>query len=136
MNSDTMRTIRSAKPLGDTRLRLEWSDGTVADLAMLKVPDFAAVEVGDWGHSLVWPDGSEIGADLLWLDTLSAIGRGDARQFLEWRLANALSLAKAAEALGLSRRTVAYYSNGDRAVPKTVLLACKGWDATHRRKAA
>ena len=136
MNSDTMRTIRSATPLGDARLLLEWSDGTVADLAMPKVPDLAAVQVGDWGHSLVWPDGSEIGADSLWLDTLSAIGRGDARQFLEWRIANALSLAKAAEALGLSRRTVAYYSNGDRPVPKTVLLACKGWDATHRRKAA
>ena len=136
MNSDTMRTIRSATPLGDARLRLEWSDGAVADVAAPQVPDFAAVELGDWGHSLVWPDGTEIGADSLWLDTLSAIGRSDARQFLEWRLANALSLAKAAEALGLSRRTVAYYSNGNRQVPKTVLLACKGWDATHQHKAA
>ena len=136
MNSDTMRTIRSAETLDGSRLRLEWSDGTVAEVAMPKVADFAAVQVGDWGHSLVWPDGTEIGADSLWLDTLSAIGRGDARQFLEWRLANALSLAKAAEALGLARRTVAYYSNGDRPVPKTVLLACKGWDASHRRKAA
>ena len=131
-----MRTIRAAKPLGDKRLRLEWSDGTIAELILPQVPELADVEVGDWGHSLVWPDGTEIGADSLWLDTLSAIGRGDARQFLEWRLANALSLAKAAEALGLARRTVAYYSNGDRPVPKTVLLACKGWDATHRRKAA
>lgn len=41
-----------------------------------------------------------------------------------------------AELLALARRTVAYYSNGNRPVPKTVLLACKGWDATHRRKAA
>ena len=71
------------------------------------------------------------------LATLTAIGRDDARQFLEWRLSNALSLARAAEELGLSRRTVAYYSNGTRAVPKTILLACKGWDATHpTRKAA
>jgi hypothetical protein len=136
MNSDTMRTIRSVKPLGDTHLRLEWSDGTIADVALPQVPDPAEVEVGEWGHSLVWPGGFEIGADSLWLDTLSAIGRGDARQFLEWRLANGLSLAKAAEALGLARRTVAYYSGGERPVPKTVLLACKGWDATHRRKAA
>jgi hypothetical protein len=133
MNNDTMRTIRSVTPLENKRARLEWSDGTEADLTL---PDPAKVQLGDWGHSLVWPDGSEIGADSLWLDTLTAIGRGDARQFLEWRLTNALSLAKAAEALGLSRRTVAYYSNGDRPVPKTVLLACKGWDATHRRKAA
>ena len=136
MNSDTMRTIRSATPLGRGRLRLEWSDGTVAEVAVSELDDHGSVAIGDWGHSLVWSDGSEIGADRLWLDTLDALGRGDARRFLEWRLANGLSLAKAAEALGLARRTVAYYSNGDRPVPKTVLLACKGWDATHRRKAA
>jgi hypothetical protein len=131
MNADWMRTIRKAEPLGGARLRLEWSDGTVAGIR-----DLAGVEVGEWGHSLVWSDGTEIGADALWLDTLSAIGRDDARRFLEWRLANGLSLAKAAAALGLARRTVAYYSNGARPVPKTVLLACKGWDATHRREAA
>ena len=134
MNSDTMRTILSATPLGANRLRLEWSDGTLAELASPRDP--VGVAVGDWGHNLVWPDGTEIGADSLWLDTLEAIGRGDARRFLEWRLANGLSLSKAADALGLARRTVAYYSNGDRPVPKTVLLACKGWDATQRRKAA
>ena len=135
MNSDTMRTIRNAKPLGGQRLRIEWSDGTVAELTLPQGK--GQVALGDWGHSLVWPDGTEIGADSLWLDTLDAIGRGDARHFLEWRLTNGLSLTKAADALGLARRTVAYYSNGDRAVPKTVLLACKGWDATHpERKAA
>jgi hypothetical protein len=134
MTSDTMRTIQSVTPLDANRLRLEWSDGTIAELASSRDP--ASVTVGDWGHSLVWPDGSEIGADSLWLDTLEAIGRGDARRFLEWRLANGLSLSKAADALGLARRTVAYYSNGDRPVPKTVLLACKGWDVTHRRRAA
>jgi hypothetical protein len=136
MSSDTMRTILSAISLGAGRLRLEWSDGTVAEVSMPKGHSPAGVELGDWGHSLVWPDGSETGADSLWLETLEAIGRGDARRFLEWRLANGLSLTKAAEALGLARRTVAYYSNGDRPVPKTVLLACKGWDATKRRKAA
>ena len=131
-----MRTIHEAKPLSGKRLQLEWSDGTVAEVALPNSPESAAVQVGDWGHSLVWPDGTEIGADSLWLETLTATGRDDVRQFLEWRLANGLSLAKAAEALGLARRTVAYYSNGDRPVPKTVLLACKGWDAMHRRKAA
>ena len=137
MNSDTMRTIRSANALGDKRLRLEWSDGTLAEVSLPKGRQASGVELGDWGHSLVWPDGYEIGTDSLWLDTLDAIGRGDAREFLGWRLANGLSLAKAAEALGLARRTVAYYSNGDRPVPRAILLACKGWDALHRgRKAA
>jgi hypothetical protein len=91
--------------------------------------EFAKVKVGDWGHSLEWPSGAEAGADSLWLETLSALKRQDARTFLEWRLRNGLSLSKAAEALGLSRRMVAYYSNAEKPVPKTVLLACLGWEA-------
>lgn len=133
MNSDTMRTLMCVTPLGEGKAQLKWSDGTVAELDL---PDAPAAAIGDWGHSLVWPDGHEIGADSLWLDTLNAIGRGDARQFLEWRMAHGLSLKKAADALGLARRTVVYYSNGDRPVPKTVLLACKGWEAVEARKAA
>ena len=135
MNSDTMRTIQAIKAESDTQLRLFWSDGTTAVFDLPKGRKSNEVELGDWGHSLIWPDGFELGADSLWLETLDAIGRSDARRFLEWRLANGLSLSKAADALGLARRTVAYYSNGDRAVPKTVLLACKGWDVTHRKAA-
>jgi hypothetical protein len=37
-------------------------------------------------------------------------------------------LTAAAEALGLSRRQVAYYASGEHVVPRTVLLACKGWE--------
>lgn len=139
MNSDMMRTLRSATAVAGCRLQLEWSDGTKAEVKVPRFPDknvFLAAELGDWGHSVEWPNGFEIGADSLWLDTLTATGRSDVRQFLEWRLANGLSLSKAADALGLARRTVAYYSNGDRPVPKTVLLACKGWDSMHQRKAA
>jgi hypothetical protein len=133
VTNDRMRTILKAAALGKDMVRIEWSDGTVAELAL---PGSRDVGIGDWGHSLVWPNGDELGADSLWLETLSAMGRSDAREFLEWRLANGLSLAKAADALGLSRRTVAYYSNGDRPVPRTVQLACKGWEASHPRKAA
>ena len=92
--------------------------------------EFAKVEVGDWGHSLAWPSGTELGADMLWLETLSATGHGDVRAFLEWRLRHALSLSKAAEALGVSRRMVAYYSNGEKRVPKPILLACRGWEVS------
>jgi hypothetical protein len=133
--SDRMRTIRKADLRSDGTLMLCWSDGTEADVNLADVPN-AAPSIDDWGHSLIWADGSEIGADRLWLETLTALGRDDARHFLEWRLRNALSLAKAAEALGIARRTVAYYSNGDRPVPKTVLLACKGWEASPEMRRA
>ncbi len=137
--TDTMRTIKSVKATGPARLRLTWSDGAAAELdlsAWLEKPaftslsdpaEFARVEIGDWGHSLQWPSGAEAGADSLWLETLSATRREGARAFLEWRQRHGLSLNGAAEALGLSRRMVAYYSNGEKPAPKTVLLACKGW---------
>ncbi len=138
---DRMRTIKGVAAVGQASLRIDWSNGVSADLdlglliagrayAALREPEaFAAVQVGDWGHSLAWPSGAELGADALWLETLSATGHDDARAFLEWRLRHGLSLAKAAEAIGISRRMVAYYSNGERPVPKPILLACRGWEA-------
>jgi len=145
MNADWMRTIVEVAAGDDDELALRWSDGTEASIridratraAIGDATQFAQVSLGDWGHGVVWPGGTELGADSLWAETLTATGRGDARAFLEWRRAHGMSLARAAEALGLSRRTVAYYSNGERPVPKAIQLACKGWDALHgKRKAA
>lgn len=133
MSMDKMRTIISAVGVAPGRLRLGWSDGVDVTLdvsALVTVDDdFGGASVGEWGHSVVWPSGADIGAERLWLETLSASGHEDARHFLEWRMRHGLSLTKAAEALGLARRTVAYYSNGDRPVPKAILLACRGWEA-------
>lgn len=140
--TDRTRTVVSAQAIGPASLRLAWSDGTTADLdlrailedrtfAALRDPgEFAQVNIGDWGHSLEWPSGTELGADTLWLETLSATGHDDVRMFLEWRLRHALSLSKAADALGVSRRMVAYYSNGEKKVPKPILLACRGWEVS------
>jgi len=90
---------------------------------------FRKVEIGEWGHSLIWPNGIDLGADSLWLESLSTWKKDDTRAFLEWRMRHGLSLSKAAEALGLSRRQVAYYASGDKMVPKSILLACRGWEA-------
>ena len=140
--TEKTRTIMAAQVTGPSTLRLGWSDGTTADIdlaatfedrafAALRDPDaFSKVEIGDWGHSLAWPSATELGADMLWLETLSATGRGDVRAFLEWRLRHGLSLTKAAEALGVSRRMIAYYSNGEKKVPKPILLACRGWEVS------
>jgi hypothetical protein len=125
-------------PLESHRLALTWSDGTQAEVELGGSPferladpvEFARAEIGEWGQSVTWPSGAEIGAERLWLETLSATGHADARDFLEWRLRHGLSLSKAAEALGLSRRMVAYYSNGEKAVPKSIMLACRGWEAS------
>jgi hypothetical protein len=138
MTAETLRTITGVELDGAERLNLTWSDGREARIdltAALRDPAFKAlkdpslfqkVKIGDWGHSLAWPDGTEMGADSLWLDSLSSWGRLDTRAFLEWRLRHALSLA---DALGLSRRQIAYYSSGEKVVPKPILLACRGWEA-------
>jgi len=142
-SGDKMRTIVAAKVKPPATLALRWSDGTRADLdlagmmrakrlrALREPSEFSRVRIGEWGHSLEWPSGVELGADSLWLETLSTTGREDARTFLEWRLRHGLSLAKTADALGLSRRMVAYYSNGEKPIPKSILLACKGWEIGH-----
>jgi predicted transcriptional regulator len=56
--------------------------------------------------------------------------RGD---FRAWRERQGLSLTGAAQALGLSRRMVAYYESGERIIPKTVMLACKGVEWERRQ---
>ena len=140
---DKTRTIQTVKANPPAGLLLTWSDGTTAELDLgsclrenpfrtLRDPaEFSQARVGDWGHAVEWPAGAELGAEFPWLETLSATGRADTRIFLEFRLRHGLSLTKIAEALGLSRRMVACYSNGEKPVPKPILLACKGWEVSH-----
>jgi Protein of unknown function (DUF2442) len=137
------RTIVAARAKAAATLVLRWSDGTRAEVDLsgmlrgkafhlLRDPaEFARVHIGEWGHSVEWPSGAELSAETLWLETLSATGHQDTREFLEWRLRHGLSLTNAAVALGLSRRMVAYYSNGQKPVPRSILLACKGWEVSH-----
>jgi hypothetical protein len=122
---DKTHMILAVKATPPAVLALEWSDGTRADLNLTKClrgkpfrslrdpSEFSRVRIGEWGHSLEWPAGAELGAEFLWLETLSTIGRGETRAFLEWRLRHGLSLTRTADVLGLSRRMVAYYSNGE-----------------------
>jgi hypothetical protein len=134
---DKTRTITAVHVIGPASLHLTWNDGTMADVdlsdflrerafAALHDPaEFARIEVGDWGHSLAWPSGAEIGAD-----------HGATRLFLEWRLRHALSLSKTADALGISRRMAAYYSSGEKRVPKAIQLACLGWEVDEGKRQA
>lgn len=140
IGQDKIRMIFSVKAKPPATIVLKWSDGTRANIdlgdmlqtkgfrALRNADAFESVGVGEWGQSIEWDSGAELGAETLWLETLSVTGHADARTFLEWRLRHGLSLSATAEALGLSRRMVAYYSSGEKPVPKPVLLACKGWE--------
>jgi hypothetical protein len=105
-------------------------------LAPLSDPEFfSRAHVGLWGHSVAWTDDADLGADLLYELGRSQAGLPTPGEFDRWIVANGLSLTKAAETLGLSRRMVAHYRSGSKPIPRIVGLACKGWEA-ERKKAA
>jgi hypothetical protein len=145
------RSIRIAavKYAGEYKLSLRWVSGRtmVVDLKEpvhrlkglrpLRDPAvFADAAKGKSGHSVVWPGELDMGADRLWEMSLEQNGHQDALEFIRWRWRYGLSLNEAADALGLSRRQVAYYASGERVVPRTVLLACKGWEVERQNATA
>ena len=109
--------------------------GSYAAFAPLADPaEFTTMTVADWGWSLEWNCGATLDADRLFELSLEQSGMVENVEFRQWQDKNGLSLTAAAEAIGLTRRTVSQYRTGVRPVSRTVALACKGWEAT--RKAA
>ncbi len=144
MTDERLPIIDTAQIMDDYHVHLTWHNGTFGEVDLtepiyrlrglrnLRDPGvFAQAQVAEYGRALEWPGNIDIGADRLWDYTLSAIGRDDAVTFRHWRMRHGLSLRASAEALGISRRMVAYYYSGEKTVPKTVLLACRGWEALH-----
>ena len=94
---------------------------------------FEQVQVADYGWAIRWSDEIDYSADSLWRLTQEQAGTAmSARQFHDWRARLNLSLTGAAEALGISRRMVAYYDRGEKPIPKTVWLATKGLNAERK----
>jgi hypothetical protein len=107
-----------------TTIRRHAALAPLADLAVL-----SQVAVEEWGHGLDWPDGLDMGADRLYQLCREQAGLLSPAAFDEWIKNNKLSLSTAAEALGMTRRMIAHYRSGSRPIPKTVQLACIGWEA-------
>lgn len=135
--------ITSVAVSGDKRLEIAWDDehAVVLDLSevieahkalapLRKKSEFARVAVSDDGWSLEWPSGLDFGAQQLrrWADEQAGeVMRVSA--FRAWMDEHSLTQEAAAQALGLSRRMVAYYLSGEKPIPKTVMLATEGWAA-------
>lgn len=140
--------IESAITRGQTVLVATWDDGRRAEidlgpviaarkvLAPLANPEaFHRIHVAEDGWSIEWPvAGIDLGSAQLrrWADEQAGEAM-PAEAFRAWMEGHGLTLDRAAEALGLSRRTVAYYLSGEQPVPKTVMLATEGYD---KRQAA
>lgn len=100
-------------------------------LAPLRDPEtFKQVRVGWYGHSIEWSDDMDLGADQLYERCKEEAGLPTPKLFDDWMKRNQLSLNTAAEALDLSRRTVAYYRTGAKPIPRAMWFACLGWEVT------
>ena len=134
--------ITSVTVSGPCAITLTWDDGTNAKvdlaavvaarkaLAALADPGaFARARLSDDGWSVEWPPGIDFGAPQLrrWADEQAGKAMPPAK-FRAWIEHHHFTLDRAAEALGLSRRTVAYYLSGEQPVPRTVMLATVGYD--------
>ena len=140
MNKNVNR-LEAVRPLDGMVLEAVYSGGQTVRVDMSEIADrlkvfapladravFEQAAVTDWGHSVAWSDDASIDADRLMEMALEQSGRSDTLNFRHWQERNRLSLAAAAEAIGLSRRTVSQYRTGARHVPRTVALACLGWE--------
>ncbi len=135
--------MKSVAVLGDKRLEIAWDDGVGAlvDLSEIieahkalaplkKKNEFARVALSSDGWSVEWPSGIDFGAEQLrrWADEQAGeIMR--VSDFRAWMDEHRLTQEAAAQALGLSRRMIAYYLSGEKPIPKTVMLATEGWAA-------
>lgn len=143
--------LESVQALPEHRLRLVFRDGSVYTVSLANSFDkfpglqplqdktaFAKAQIVEGeGWTVEWPDlDIQIGADTLWLDARAQNAVDEnTRVFAQWRAENGLTLTQAAQALGMTPRTMSAYGTGSRPVPRYVALACKGWEAEHRQQA-
>ncbi len=145
----TRPQLTAVTPAADYSLDVRFSDGSggmvslkdsvfsLPGLAPLRNPvAFSGAVMGEFGWEVEWPRFDiQIGADTLLADMLEQHSTTPADRFTVWRIRNGLSLAAASRELGVTVRTVSAYGSGARPIPRTVQLACIGWEEEQRRKA-
>lgn len=142
--------LRTVQPRPGARLELTFTNGQRFNLdmsdALTAYPglaplsqgkEFEGVTLGDGGWAVEWPAlDIQIGADTLLLDALAQNAPDEnTRIFIRWRLRHRMTLDQAADALGVSARSISRYSSGREAVPRTLALACLGWEALEQKAA-
>lgn len=145
---DKYPKIKRVEVLPENVVRVDFGRDGIRDIdllpscqgrwAMLRDPAvMATVKVGEYGSGLEWPGLGEVGGNVLW--RLAEEQNGNAwppQAFAAWMKRMGFSAAKAAEALGLTRRTVIYYKTGGKTISKIVMLACRALDMERRQREA
>jgi DNA-binding transcriptional regulator YiaG len=91
---------------------------------------FRKVHLGEHGTDVVWSEEIDMSADTLWRLAQEQSGATmTAESFHAWRARNGYTLEEAARALGISRRMIAYYEQGEKPIPRVVALATRALEA-------
>lgn len=139
-------TLTAVQAMADGVLALTFADGEQLQvdlkpiikrhpslLELVTPAVFKRAKLGEWGGSVTWgTDELELAADNLRARAVEQAGGYSHEVILNWMARHGMTLDSAAEALGLSRRMLAYYRSGEKPVPRTVALACLGWEAEQR----
>jgi hypothetical protein len=142
MNKDHF-VLTDVKAFADYHLRLTYSDGQVFEVDMtdlLCTTDyfaplkdlalFSQAKVGFAGRSVDWiEDELDLGSDNLRHMAIEQAGGIGHERIWTWLHESGLTLEQAAEALGISRRMLIYYRDGEKPIPRAIWLACLGWEA-------
>lgn len=148
MNHDPLR-ISTVEALPDQCLQITFQDGWLAKVNLshwitntkLLAPlqdaaVFGTARVGEWGTAVVWVEETvDLGADNLRNLAVEQAGGIGFERIVSWLHSNGLTQQQGADAIGVSRRMLAYYIHGEKPIPKTVWLACLGWQLQNTKTA-
>lgn len=106
---------------GVRRFKLNWKMGCKA---------YAQAKIGFAGRTVDWiEDELDLASDNLRNLAVEQSGGIGHERIWHWLHDTGLTLAQAAEALGISRRMLIYYRDGEKPIPRAIWLACLGWEA-------
>ena len=144
-NRDHFRLIK-AKALKNSCLKISYADGAdfnvdlsdwIKTTAVLKPLQgqslFASARLSELGRAVEFGKGEiDLAADNLRNLAIEQSGGIGHERIWNWMHENNLTLDGAAEVLGISRRMLAYYRNGEKSIPRHIWLACVGWETLHK----
>lgn len=138
--------LTKVKALKNSRLKITYADGTefnidlsdwIKKTSFLKpLQDqslFASAKLIEFGRAIEFGKGEiDLAADNLRNLAVEQSGGIGHERIWNWMHENNLTLDSAAEVLGISRRMLAYYRNGEKPIPRHIWLACVGWETLHK----
>lgn len=144
-NRDHFRLIK-AKVLKNSCIKITYADGTdfnvdlsgwIKSSSCLKpLQDqsfFASAKLSEFGRAVEFGKGEiDLAADNLRNLAIEQSGGIGHERIWNWMHKNNLTLDGAAGVLGISRRMLAYYRNGEKPIPRHIWLACVGWETLHK----